>query len=243
MARVDVTRRRIPVPVQRVLLARCGGYCANPDCPAPDLFPAADQDHVSTVADMAHIIGQSQAGPRGDAPVPESERDQYDNIVLLCRNCHGLVDEMRLTGRYTVDLMRRWKRRIEDRIRRAVDVPRFDDRQQLGRRVDALLRINRGIWRNYGPESAFADDPFSEGPESWRRLVRSEVLPNSREILQLIDANAHLLTRDELEIVEDFRAHVYGFAQNHVSGERPVDVPRFPPAMDDLFGTEEPVSA
>lgn len=235
-----MSRRKISISVQRLLLARCGGYCANPDCEAPDLFPTVDQEHVATVAEMAHIIGQSSAGPRGDYPLPPGERDQYENVVLLCRNCHGLVDEMRLTGTYTVELMRRWKERVEDQIRRAVGVPRFDDRRELGPRVNALLRANRGIWRNYGPESSFADDPFSDAPETWRRLVRSEVLPNSREILRLIDANAHLLTRDELETVEDFRAHVYGFAQNHLSGERPVDVPRFPPGMNDIFSNDEP---
>jgi hypothetical protein len=234
-----MSRPKIPTDVQRLLLARCGGFCANPDCRSPDLFPAVDQEHVPTVAEMAHIIGQSRAGPRGDDPLPESDRDRYENIVLLCANCHKLVDAMKLMGTYTTELMRGWKARIEERIRNAVGVPRFDDRPELSERIAALLRKNRGIWRNYGPESDYASDPFSDAPETWRRLVRSEVLPNSREILRLIDANARHFSPSELEIIEDFRAHVYGFAQNHLSGERPVDVPRFPRAMNDIFAGNE----
>lgn len=231
-----VARSSIPVDVQRMLLARCGGYCANPDCPAPDLFPAVDDDHVPTVAEMAHIIAQSPQGPRGDSSIPSTERDRYENIVLLCSTCHTLVDQMKLKGTYTVDLMCGWKRRIEDLIRVAVGIRRFDDRDELAREVAGLLRKNQGIWRNFGPESAYSEDPFSEAaPDTWRRLVRSEILPNSRDILRLIDANQHLLSEAELEIVEDFRAHVYGFAQNHLSGERPSEAPRFPPAMNDVF--------
>lgn len=237
-----MSRPKIHVDVQRLLLARCGGYCANPDCPSPDLFPAVDQEHVPTVAEMAHIIGQSPAGPRGSDPLPASDRDLYENIVLLCANCHKLVDDMRLKGTYTVELMRAWKSRIEERIKAAAGTPRLDSRDELSRRVATLLRKNRGIWRNYGPESQYASDPFSEAPDTWRSLVRSEILPNSREILRLIDANARLLSEDELETVEDFRAHVYGFAQNHLSGERPTDVPRFPPAMNDIFSNDEPAA-
>jgi hypothetical protein len=230
-----MARTSLSTDVQRALLARCGGYCANPDCHAPDLFPAVDDEHVPTVAEMAHIIAQSPQGPRGDSPVSPTDRDSYDNAVLLCSRCHTLVDKMKLEGTYTVDLMRSWKRRIEDRIRGAVGTPRVDSRDELARRVAALLRKNQGIWRNFGPESQYAEDPFSEGPDTWRRLVRSEILPNSREILRLVDANADLLSDEELMVVEDFRAHVYGFAQNHLSGERPTEAPRFPPAMNDIF--------
>jgi hypothetical protein len=222
--------------VQRLLLARSGGYCANPDCADPDLFPRVDDEHVPTVAQMAHVIAQSPGGPRGDAELPRSERDEYANLVLLCPRCHTLVDKMRLSGTYSVELLHRWKERLERRIREAVGARRFTDRAELNEEVSALLRKNNGIFRNYGPESKFAEDPFSDAPETWRRLVRQEILPNNREVLKLLDANRRLLAADELELVEDFRAHAYGFAENHLSGERRADVPRFPSRMNEAFG-------
>jgi 5-methylcytosine-specific restriction endonuclease McrA len=225
----------ISVDVRRLLLARSGGYCANPDCPDPDLFPRVDDEHVPTVAEMAHVIAQSSAGPRGDEDLPASERDQYENLVLLCPRCHDLVDNMKLTGIYTVELLRRWKERLEERIQAAVGARRFSTRADLNEEVAALLRKNHGIFRNYGPESAFADDPLSDAPETWRKLVRQEILPTNREILKLLDANRALLAPEELELVEDFRAHVFGFAENHLSGERRADVPRFPSKMNKVF--------
>jgi hypothetical protein len=226
----------ISTDVQRLLLAHSGGYCANPDCPEPDLFPRVDDEHVPTVAEMAHVIAQSPAGPRGGEDLPQSERDEYDNLVLLCPRCHRLVDLMKLRGTYTVELLRGWKRRLEERRRRAVGAPRFNNRADLNKEIAARLRKNRGIFRTYGPESQFAEDPLSDAPDTWRKLVRQEILPTNREILELLDANTELLTAEELELVEDFRAHVFGFAENHLSGERRADVPRFPSKMNEVFG-------
>jgi hypothetical protein len=225
----------ISVDVQRLLLARSGGYCANPDCPDPDLFPKVEDEHVPTVAKMAHIIAQSPAGPRGDEDLPQSERDEYDNLVLLCPRCHDLVDVMKLSGTYTVELLRGWKRRLEERVRRAVGVRRFSSREELNREIAARLRKNHGIFRAYGPESQFAENPLSDAPETWRKLVRQEILPTNRDILELLDAHRGLLTAEELDLVEDFRAHVFGFAENHLSGERRADVPRFPSRMNKVF--------
>jgi hypothetical protein len=221
--------------VERLLFARSGGYCANPDCPDPDLFPRVDDEHVPTVAEMAHRIAQSSAGPRGEEDLPESERDEYENLVLLCSRCHTLVDHMKLSETYTVELLRRWKERLEEKLRRAVGTPRYSNRAELNEEIAARLRKNHGIFRTYGPESQFAEDPLSDAPETWRKLVRQEILPTNREILELLDANRRLLTAEELELVEDFRAHVFGFAENHMSGEVRADVPRFPSKMNEVF--------
>ncbi len=100
----------ISADVERMLLARSGGFCANPTCRA-DLFPELPAGHVATIKQLAHIIGQSPKGPRGNDPLPRAERDQYDNIILLCGSCHDLVDKMKLTETYDAELLREWKPR------------------------------------------------------------------------------------------------------------------------------------
>lgn len=145
---------------------------------------------------------------------------------------------MKLAGTYSVSLLRQWKERLEDSVRRAVGVRRFRTREELNDEVAALLRKNHGIFRTYGPESKFAENPLSDAPDMWRKLVREEVLPTNRRVLELVDANRALLSPDERELVEDFRAHVFGFAENHMSGEKRADVPRFPSRMSEIF--EEP---
>jgi hypothetical protein len=114
----------ISADVERLLLGRSGGYCANPGCRA-NLFPEIESGAVATVTEMAHIISRSDRGPRGSPDVPSSERDEYANIILLCPRCHTLVDKMKATDVYDAELLAEWKRQQEQRIREAVDVPQL----------------------------------------------------------------------------------------------------------------------
>ena len=39
---------------------------------------------------MAHIVAQSEAGPRGQSDLSTEERDQYPNLVLLYDSDHPI---------------------------------------------------------------------------------------------------------------------------------------------------------
>ena len=227
-------RVSIPAGTARMVLARSGGYCANPSC-RRDLFPPLGPDRISTVDRLAHIIGQSPAGPRGSDPLPLEARNDGSNIILLCPTCHDLVDDMNATDVFTADVLRRWKLDHERRVRHGAAIPSFDDRGQLNREVARLLDENHGIWRNLGPESAAADDPLSEAAAAWRDRVLQTIIPNNRRILELVDANRHLLQPAELGPVEDFRVHAAALDLNYTSGTRRADAPRFPRHFGDLF--------
>jgi len=151
----------ISADTERMLLARSGGFCANPSCRA-DLFPDVHDEHIASIKELAHIIARSPAGPRGEEAVPEAERDAYDNIVLLCATCHTLVDKMKLNDVYDVELLKEWKRDQEQRIHDAVEVPHLGSRAELIEEVASLLRENRLWWEKYGPESPAAEHPLSE---------------------------------------------------------------------------------
>lgn len=54
------------------------------------------------IGEMAHVIAKSESGPRGNEPI-SSGRNTYDNLILLCRNHHGEVDQN--IAKYTVALL------------------------------------------------------------------------------------------------------------------------------------------
>jgi hypothetical protein len=228
----------IPADVERLLLARSGGFCANPICRA-DLFPEVDGGQVATVKELAHIIAKSAAGPRGDDRLPATERDAYQNIVLLCPTCHTLVDKMRLSETYDAELLREWKREQERRVQEAVEVARVESRDQLIRRVRGLLRENRTWWEQYGPESPAAEHPLSEASDVWLAGVRRILIPNNWQIARLVERNADYLTEGELEVVAAFKLHADAFAGRHLGGEIDPYAPRFPREMDDIFGPDD----
>ncbi|WP_408631738.1 hypothetical protein [Methylocystis borbori] len=51
-----------------------------------------ETDNPALVGEMAHMIAESDDGPRGKSPMARQERDCYDNLLLLCRNHHGEID-------------------------------------------------------------------------------------------------------------------------------------------------------
>jgi hypothetical protein len=68
-------------PVVLELWTRAGGRCEFHGCNEYLL-----EDELTTnqakLADIAHIVGRSVAGPRGDDSMPLSERNKIENLML-----------------------------------------------------------------------------------------------------------------------------------------------------------------
>lgn len=225
--------------VARLLLAESGGFCANPECPSPYLFrrhgAGTDEEHVPTVAQMAHVIADSPAGPRGREG--GGRRGCYENLLLLCANCHTIVDDMRLQSIYSVAKLLEWKRKHRERVASQFVARECRDRTELDAAVTALLRENHGVWKQWGPDSEVLtrDPAATDVVDEWHRRARETILPNNRRILALADRNASLLTADELAIIEEFRVHAEAFARGQLG--KPVPrAPRFPERMAQIFG-------
>lgn len=76
---------------QRRLFAASGGYCQNPGCNRA-LFVETDTTKIS-VAEMAHIFAAQDDGPRANPELTEEERGAFANLILLCANCHTVIDK------------------------------------------------------------------------------------------------------------------------------------------------------
>ena len=52
---------------------------------------------VRQIGEVAHIAGESEKGPRGSSGTPVSDRNDPDNLMLLCPNQHTEADTGRLS--------------------------------------------------------------------------------------------------------------------------------------------------
>lgn len=52
-----------------------------------------NSDKFSITGEICHIIAQEPNGPRGDASVSEKYLDSYDNLIILCRTHHKVIDD------------------------------------------------------------------------------------------------------------------------------------------------------
>jgi hypothetical protein len=67
---------------------------------------------------MGHVVGSSDAGPRPESGKVLSERDKYENLILLCRNCHRKIDV--LAAQYSAERLQRIKTDHEAWVRTAL---------------------------------------------------------------------------------------------------------------------------
>ncbi len=79
----------------KLLWGRAAGRCAVADCRVELFVTEDDYDPVCVIGEMGHIAASSTAGPRADAEFDMRARDSYENLALLCRNCHRKVDTLK----------------------------------------------------------------------------------------------------------------------------------------------------
>jgi hypothetical protein len=116
----------VSVPItdhtRRVLWARAGNACAL--CHAALVrAPERGLDRHTVVGQECRIVARRPGGPRGNAKQRANiDIDGYSNLVLMCANCHALIDAQ--TELYTVDELQRHKAAHETR---AASFPRVPD--------------------------------------------------------------------------------------------------------------------
>ena len=57
---------------------------------------ASAENSTFTLGEQAHIVGESNTGPRGTSRLSIKERNSYHNIILLCPNHHTEIDNSEL---------------------------------------------------------------------------------------------------------------------------------------------------
>lgn len=208
---------------QRRLFAASAGYCQNPGC-ANQLFVDAAGKSIH-IAEMAHVFAANDGGPRANPNLSAEDRGAFDNLVMLCANCHTMVDKA--AEAFPDHLMLRWKREHATKLQGLFGAVKFNDRLTARQIVEPLIEENFAIFKQYGPHIAAARNPESGAAEQWKRKMLTRILPNSRRMLAILDVNRHLLSNDEKIVFEQFRQHIDDLEAFHIEGIRE-DASRFP---------------
>src|SRR4051812_48326260 len=103
------------------VFAESAGRCQRPACLEP-LFADLPTETVH-FAEVAHIIAASDGGARANRKATPEERAAVSNLLLLCANCHTLIDKAEAS--FPVEELKRWKEEHLQRIDAAFGVERF----------------------------------------------------------------------------------------------------------------------
>jgi hypothetical protein len=198
------------------LFADSAGYCQNPAC-TRQLFVETSSGEAIHFAEMAHIFAASDDGPRSNASLNEAERGAYDNLIMLCANCHTMIDKA--PDDYPDTLISRWKRDRADRLTALFGAVRLSSRDEVHAAIEPLMTTNRATLEHYGPSSGAQFDPESDAPNVWRRKILNVIIPNNKRIIAILDKNREHMTKPEIQTLEEFRQHIDDLIARHLEGE------------------------
>lgn len=119
---------------RKLLWGRSGSRCAI--CKQELIVSATSANREAVVGDECHIISGETNGPRYDPSYPTEKIDSYENLMLLCRTHHKMVDDQSST--YTTEVLRQIKNNHEISI-----AEKLSDKQK--HKPVTLRRIRKNI--------------------------------------------------------------------------------------------------
>lgn len=205
-----MNRKAIAENVKRRLWAESMGRCMNPDCRA-ELFI-----NNSDIMEKAHI-----------GAYYETEDNSYENLIVLCPNCHKKFDK---TGFIDENIVKQWKeiRRNELENFFSVELSSFD---QLKEKVVPVLSENYSIYKSY----------YLSGNKSLWDKFEPQILSNNEKLKLLFENNRTLFQQhsykeySNLELIQKFITHVDEFKITRDDGEKLREV-LFPQEINSIFG-------
>ncbi len=83
--------------------------CADPDCDRKLIA----RDGETIVSKICHIEAASEKGPRFNPKMDDEDRRHFNNLILLCDECHSIIDNLENEEKYPVELLQSWKKTHE----------------------------------------------------------------------------------------------------------------------------------
>ena len=183
---------------RKLLWGKSGNLCAL--CKKSIIHDATDKDSPSIVGEECHIISRKVNGPRYDKEFPSDKIDDYDNLILLCRVHHKLIDDQPET--YPAEKLRTLKNKHEkwviDKLSKVKDERRKNKREENNSDVKFLVRMNTG----------------------------SDILKIVGGVLQFGFENDEPSTRQEMELLSCFAETVqdYGELYNELESGKIIEI-------------------
>lgn len=159
----------ISAHTRKVLWSLSGNACARCDTQLVRA-PEAVGDVHAIVGRECHIVAHAETGPRGGAG-PRDHIDTHDNLILLCANCHAIIDGQ--TQAFPPATLRRIKAEHEQKVAQRSAPSALDFRLSGRERSVALAVMDSGdaLIDILGPSFSFTYDRPDRMTREQRALV------------------------------------------------------------------------
>jgi len=168
-----------------------GNQCAAPGC----IKPLIARDNESILSKICHIEAASKKGPRFNVNMDDEERRHYNNLILMCDECHIIIDNKENEVDYPVKLLKAWKKEHESKM-----IAILNSNTSL-----LKLAINAVVNSDIDYESATNDpkpDVFNiENKIEYNSIIRNKPLIDEYKVFYTKIASLY----EELEIQGSFK--------------------------------------
>jgi hypothetical protein len=140
----------ILLKTHKLLWGRSGNKCAMADCRNDLIADETETDDESIIGDEAHIVAKSPDGPRGISELTPEERDKYDNLVLLCRKHHKIIDDQSVF--YSVEKLKEIKQQHEEWVKVSLHIDKDKEKDELSYAsyIDTITKMfDFDNWNNW----------------------------------------------------------------------------------------------
>lgn len=96
----------------RRLDTQSGNSCSFPGCERKLIA----RDGETIVSKICHIEAASDKGPRFNKNMNDDERRHFNNLILMCDECHSIIDNMENESKYPVIDLQQWKKDHHEKI-------------------------------------------------------------------------------------------------------------------------------
>jgi hypothetical protein len=219
----------------KILWANAAGRCSFSDCKQRLCFGEVGEAACYIIGEMAHICGEQSGSNRHNPLQTPTERDAYDNLILLCPNHHSLIDKPENEKEFTVELLQSMKKQHECFVSGLLDKPLFRNKHDVACYLYPLMKENHEVFINFGPHSEIARrNPESDAHAVWLLERLTTIIPNNRRMLGIADTFCNLFGPSEQQTLVKFSLHVRSYerwVRDEISYE---GVRRFPVEFDAL---------
>jgi len=203
MAIIDKTRK--------ILWGRSGNRCAF--CRIELVHEKDEHDVNLNIGEECHIVSSKELGPR--YLIDFGDYDDYNNLILLCRNHHRTIDEQKET--YTTEVLKLVKKNHENWIKITIDTarnktnkpktkyyPRITSGKQIIDIVNSIGAANFDHDELKTQEEVYTISQFLGNLNDWSELTGIAGVEKVDEIQYGFDLNK------EIELIENLGFYIFG---------------------------------
>lgn len=221
----------------KLLWAASAGRCSFPECSKRLCITNTDTSLPHLLGEMAHIKGEKNKALRHDDTQTQKQRNDYENLILLCRHHHGQIDTPENIDLFPVEVLHEMKRAHETAVFNIMEPVSLNTRLETAEFILPLLYDNQTAWNKYGPTSDLARlNPHCESSHAvWVSEKLSTLIPNNRIISNALTKARKNFRPSDQKPISLFLQHVNSYENLVLSPTLYTTVTRFPESFMNMI--------